>query len=123
MAQETGVVNEKLEAIIALSLVNGAQLDCIIDTGFDGTIMLPRSFVDECGLPSEGSELFQSVSDEAPFIAEKVTVGVNWLGQQFDASGVVSETGFALIGTELLIDCRLMIDYVNFSVLVEKINF
>ena len=123
MAQETGVVNEKLEAIIALSLVNGAQLDCIIDTGFDGTIMLPRSFVDEFGLTSEGSELFQSVSDEAPFIAEKVTVGVNWLGQQFDASGVVSETGFALIGTELLIDCRLMIDYVNFSVLVEKINF
>lgn len=33
MAQETGVVNDKLEAIIALKLVNGAELDCILDTG------------------------------------------------------------------------------------------
>ena len=47
MAQETGVVNDKLEAILTITLINKAELACILDTGFDGTIMLPRGFVDE----------------------------------------------------------------------------
>ena len=77
MAQTSGVVNDKLEAIVSLKLLNDSVSDCIIDTGFDGSVMLPRAFVDEQGLPSEGGELFNTVSGEEPFMAEKVTVGVN----------------------------------------------
>lgn len=119
----SGFVNHNLEAIITLQLTNGAQIDCLLDTGFDGAVMLPRAFVRQYKFPLEGGELFHVVGHKKPVMAQKVTVSLAWLGQEFDVSGIINEEGLALIGTELLIDCRLTIDYVSGSVVIEQINF
>lgn len=124
MAQQIqGVVNDAMEAVVILTLVNGAEIACLVDTGFDGAVVLPRPFVEEHHLPSEGGEWFRVVGRKKPVKAKKVTVGLRWLGQDFDVSGVVNEEGLALIGTELLVDCRLTVDYVTRMVLIEQTNF
>ena len=112
-----------MEAVVILTLVNGAEIPCLVDTGFDGAVVLPRAFVDENELPSEGGEWFRVVGRKKPVKAKKVTVGVRRLGQEFDVSGVVNEEGLALIGTEMLVDCRLTVDYVTGIVLIEQTNF
>jgi predicted aspartyl protease len=40
--KEFGKINENLEPIITLELKNGAKIDCLVDTGFNGTLFLPR---------------------------------------------------------------------------------
>jgi len=51
MAQETGKVNDNLQAFLQIELTNGAVLDCLLDTGFDGALVLPRSFVQANSMP------------------------------------------------------------------------
>jgi predicted aspartyl protease len=52
--KESGKVNEYLEPIITLDLANGAKIDCLVDTGFNGTLFLPRKFVEANDLVSVG---------------------------------------------------------------------
>lgn len=45
MAVEQGRVNEVFEACITLEFTSGAALECVIDTGFSGALMLPEKLV------------------------------------------------------------------------------
>ena len=44
MAEEAGVVNANFDALVTIELVNGSKLECVIDTGFNGLLLLPRKF-------------------------------------------------------------------------------
>ena len=48
------------------------------------------------------------------------TVEIKWLGNKFPITILVSETDECLIGTELLIDTILEIDYKNLTVKITK---
>jgi hypothetical protein len=41
MPQESGSVNALREAIVEIRLVGGGAFDCVVDTGFDGALILP----------------------------------------------------------------------------------
>lgn len=56
MAEERGRVNEQLEAYIAVRLGDSDIIECLIDTGFAGTLLLPRSFVEQSNLLITGQE-------------------------------------------------------------------
>jgi predicted aspartyl protease len=43
MAREDGSVNARREAWLRVRTSRGETLDCLIDTGFDGALVLPRS--------------------------------------------------------------------------------
>jgi predicted aspartyl protease len=121
MAQETGVVNEQMEAVIQLRLLSGATIECQVDTGFSGTLLLPETFVTAHGLPIIGSEDIRTVSvnSERALVA---LAGVTWLEDEFEVRVIVGQTEFALIGSEMMIDCRLEIDYAASTVIIEKIQ-
>ena len=36
MAQEKGFVTEDLETVLTIELSNGSQIECLLDTGFNG---------------------------------------------------------------------------------------
>ncbi len=46
MAEQKGIVNEYAEAVVQIRLINGAVIECVIDTGFSGSLLLPREFVE-----------------------------------------------------------------------------
>jgi clan AA aspartic protease len=119
MAQEEGFVNESFEAILYLRLANGSKIECVIDTGFNGSFLLPRSFVEDNLMRFVGKEEVTMVEQNTTFI-ETALATVDWLGENFAVQILVSEHEECLIGTQMLIDSKLEIDYKNFSVKLAK---
>jgi predicted aspartyl protease len=68
--KEVGKINENLEPSITLELKNGAKIDCLVDTGFNGTLFLPRWFIEANDLISVGEQEFNSVA-QADLISPK----------------------------------------------------
>ncbi|HLM01494.1 MAG TPA: hypothetical protein VK400_10615 [Pyrinomonadaceae bacterium] len=119
MAQEKGFINEDLEAILSVQLINGSDVECIIDTGFNGSLLLPRKFVEDNSLALVGREPVTMV--EQNIIEVDVVSGeINWLGGKSLVRVLVSETNEALIGTQMLAASVMEIDYKNKTVKITK---
>lgn len=118
---ESGKVNENLEPIITLELTNGAKLDCLVDTGFNGTLFLPREFIEANNLVSIGEQQFNSVAQAESHFAEVFAADVRWLGDELEVRVIASEHGSALIGAEMMINAKLEIDYKQSTVFIEKV--
>jgi clan AA aspartic protease len=86
------------------------RITAIIDTGFDGYVCLPTSFAVQLGLElvSQGSvELADgTVKTELLFAGS-----VGFLGGTRPVQIYLTDSEDALIGTSLLADCRLLIDF------------
>lgn len=119
--KEFGKVNENLEPIITLELKNGAKIDCLVDTGFNGTLFLPREFVEANDLVSVGEQEFNSVAQSESHFAEVFVAKVKWLGEEFEVRVIAGEYGSALIGAGMMLEARLEIDYVKSIVVLEKL--
>ena len=110
MAQEVGRVTALLEASTLLSVRGGKGIDCLIDTGFSGALVLPREFVASLDAIDVGRQLFNVVGGNQ--IETALVLGeVEWLGANRVLRAIVSEDSDALIGTELLAGTVLTIDY------------
>lgn len=111
MAQEFGSVTTTRDAVMQLRLTSGEVVECVIDTGFTGALMLPRTVADLYQLPVVGREVFTMVAEQT-LAAEIVLAEVEWLGVRRVVRVIVSEGADALIGTEMLVGTLLVIDYV-----------
>lgn len=118
--KESGKVNENLEPIITLELSSGAKLDCLVDTGFNGTLFLPREFIEANNLVAVGEQQFNSVAQAESHFAEVFVAEINWLGDELEVRVIASEHGSALIGAGMMLDAKLEIDYTQSTVSIEK---
>jgi clan AA aspartic protease len=109
MAEETGRVSAAREALLRLRLSAGETVECLVDTGFTGALVLPQSLVMRLGLPVVGREVFEMVGGRR-FVAGVALAEVEWLGAERTVRVIVSED--TLLGTELLDGTKLAIDYV-----------
>jgi clan AA aspartic protease len=119
MAQESGRVNAILEAYLLLSVDEDNSLECLVDTGFSGALVLPQEFVARLNTIEVGRELFNVVGGNQ-MEADIVLVEVEWLGIKRLIRAIVSEGDDALIGTELLDGTVLTVDYIDATVKVTK---
>jgi clan AA aspartic protease len=119
MPHESGNVNASLEARILIRLLNGTGIKCLVDTGFTGALVLPRSFITRNGLAIVGREMFRTV-DHHEINADIALAEIEWLGERQTLRAIVSETDEAMIGTEMLIGTVLTIDYDAASVTITK---
>lgn len=119
MAQEKGFVTENSETVLTIELSTGSQIECVLDTGFNGFLLLPRMFIEDNSLDLVGRESVIMVEQNT--IEIDVASGeINWLGKTFSVRILVSETDESLIGTQMLIDSLLEIDYKNLTVKITK---
>jgi clan AA aspartic protease len=117
MPRETGWVNSSLEAIVSLRFSNGVAYDFIVDTGFDGALVLPRPIVKGLGLTIlsiEPVKLAKGITEMESALAK-----VFWLGKECDAQALITEDEYLLLGTELLKGTRLTIDYIALTVSID----
>ena len=119
MFELNGLVNENLQAVVKVELTNGSNLNCMIDTGFYGTLFLPRDFAEENSLEIIGQDILIA-AEEQKFQVETALAEVRWLGDEFSLRVYISETDEALIGVEMLIDSVLEINYKNNTVKITK---
>ena len=115
MVKETGNINHWLEASLTLITLTRQTIECVVDTGFRGELVLLRSFVTTIPFTRAGRELFTLVGGEE-MEAQVVLTEIIWLGQKRTVRVVISESDDALIGTQLLQGTRLVIDYVSSEV-------
>lgn len=117
MAREDGSVKGRLEAWLRVISSGGETIDCLIDTGFDGALVIPRSEAIRLNLtvlgrvPIIGVGRIRSVVD----IAE---LEVEWMGGRRAVEVIISDSDDWLLGTEMLDGSRLVIDYINYTVTV-----
>jgi clan AA aspartic protease len=112
MALESGRVNSYREALVLVRFGDGAAIECVVDTGFDGGLMLPRALVAQIQIVVIGELTFEMVGG-ATMSARVGLAEMNWLGELRQVEVIVSEGDDALIGTELLIATILTIDYAS----------
>ncbi len=115
MAVEKGRVNEVLEACVTIQFANGGAIECVIDTGFSGALMLPQKLVAQLDARQVGTEWFTLVGGRE-IEAGIFVVEAYWFGELRNIQAVISETDDALIGTELLEAKVLVIDYISSEV-------
>jgi clan AA aspartic protease len=109
MAEEAGRVSAAREALLRLRLTAGETVECLVDTGFTGALVLPQNLVMRLNLPVVGREVFEMVGGRQ-FVADVALAEVEWLGATKTVRIIVSDD--RLLGTELLDGTRLVIDYV-----------
>lgn len=117
MALESGRVNSYREAVILVRFQSGPAVECVVDTGFDGGLMLPRAFVSEIQLEVIAELTFEMVGG-VQMSADVGLSQIDWLGTTRHVEAVISEGDDLLIGTELLIATTLIIDYQSKSVTI-----
>jgi predicted aspartyl protease len=110
MALESGRVNSYREALVVVRFSDGAGMECVVDTGFDGGLMLPRAFLPQIQIAIVGELTFEMVGG-ATMSAEVGLIEINWLGELRQVEVIVSEGDDSLVGTELLLATTLTIDY------------
>ena len=115
MAKETGRVTATREGLLRLHLSVGETVECLVDTGFTGSLVLPQALVTRLNLPLVGREVFEMVGGRQ-FIASIAFAEIEWLGETRTVRVIVSED--TLLGTELLEGTRLMIDYIADTVII-----
>lgn len=115
MAEESGSVTAAREAVLRLRLAAGETVECLVDTGFSGALVLPQALVARLNLPIVGREVFEMIGGRR-FVAGMALAEVEWLGRRRTFRVIISED--TLLGTEMLDGCRLVIDYTAHTVTV-----
>jgi clan AA aspartic protease len=117
--QVEGYFNARDEPVISLQ-VGSLSIEVLVDTGFNGSLLIPGHVANQLDLRFEGPEEFQSVTGEV-FLADAYSMEIDWLGTRITVPIATSrEVSEALIGSHMLKDCRLTIDYKERSVIVFK---
>jgi clan AA aspartic protease len=119
MPQESGSVNALREALIEIRFVPGEAFECVVDTGFDGALILPASVVKRLALPVVARLLFELVGG-ARMSADVALGEIEWLGERRIVEVIMSEGNDALIGTEIFEGTKLVVDYANRLVTISR---
>lgn len=119
MAREDGSVNARREPWLRVRTAAGQMPDCLIDTGFDGALMLPRAETTSLNLTVLGRVTIIGVG-QVRAIADIAELDVDGLGEVRAVEVIISDGDDSLLGTELLDGSRLAVDYVNYTVTVSN---
>ena len=99
----------------------GEAFDLWIDTGFDGHLLLPNSDIQRLGLDELG---LGNV-----ILADGLTVElvsyygmVQWFGEWLALQVIASDNGSRLLGTALLADCEVTLNFSTGTVEITKVG-
>ena len=119
MASIKGRVTERLEPLVKVRLVAGREVECLVDTGFvGGALVLPQSVVNELGLPIIGQEDDLKTVGNETTKALLAVAQIEWLGEVRSVIVIVKDD--LLIGTQLLEDAQLAIDYAARTITISR---
>lgn len=115
-----GKVTEALEARLSLRLIGvsvATEVECTLDTGFDGALVLPSNLIEQLGI-SPLSQMVFSMVGGTQVTADVALVEIEWLGEVLRVDAIIMEDW--LIGTTLLAGTHLVIDYASRTLNIER---
>jgi len=63
MATESGRITSAREPILTIRLADDVTVECVVDTGFTGALMLPREIIERSSVPIIGKKRFNLSPD------------------------------------------------------------
>jgi clan AA aspartic protease len=119
-----GRINSNLDAIVELGISNAAVVrmqQFVVDTGFNGFIVVPQCLVDRLGLPLRDVQLGITADGHSNFF-DTVEITILWHDEALTVQAQILDE--ALIGTRLLHGNRIGADWIrDGKFLIEKIHF
>ena len=116
--QVDGYFNVLDEPVIRLD-VGSSQIEFLVDTGFNGGLMISEQLAEGLDINYDrGLEEFYSVTGEV-FLASGCSMKISWLGQEIRVPvATCAQVNEAILGGQMLKNCRLTIDYTNRTVTI-----
>ncbi len=100
--------------------VNSKQVECIVDTGFNGALLLPLQIIKDLNLkPIAFAEYALANGNLAE--SEIYEANVDWLGEKTKTSILGIDTDFSLLGMQLLENAKTTLEPRKRSLSIEKI--
>ncbi|MBI3035461.1 hypothetical protein HYY71_03990 [Candidatus Woesearchaeota archaeon] len=94
--------------VIVLS-VEGKKVETLLDTGFNGHIMLPDSVIRELALDQIGISDYLTASGDNKLT--KVYKGkIKFFNEEIEVPVLSTDAGFSLAGMEFFHDCKIIIE-------------
>lgn len=119
MSKETGRVLENGEACVYVEFSQGKAIEFLIDTGFNGSLSLSNSLAVELGLEILGEEAIDEIGQHK-VICPVMVAEVIWLGKKQFVEVIINDGEDVLLGTEMLRDSILRINYQNNRVTIRN---
>ena len=118
-----GIVDKSMRALLDVSVAaaKGAKRQVItvwIDTAFNGGLAIPRQHIERLGL-KQASTTRAILADGRPVDLETFTCHLEWFGDEYRTQVVATDGEFPLLGTLLLADRKLTIDYKTKTVVLD----
>lgn len=120
--QILGFINESGELTVELTVIGfrgETTVNAIVDTGFTGSLYLPASIIAALGMDLDGPGMSRladgSVTRDLVFNGK-----IKWLERVVPVKITLSFSDEVLLGTRLLENCKLLIDYPARQFFIEK---
>ncbi len=116
----TGWIDDQLSPRVKLKTVLGTELDLVVDTGFNGELVLPKAYLKKLGFRYRGWTMVELADgSEVPTGFYEGTV--IWFGKKRKVRIHKTKSEDALLGTQMLIGYIFELDIeVNKVVIVKK---
>lgn len=120
--QLLGSINENGELLIKLTIIGfrgETVVAGILDTGFNGAILLPAAIIAELGMDLRATGMSR-LADGSRTRDLTFNGKIRWMGKVVPAEVILSFGDETLIGTELLENCKIVIDYPTRQFFIEE---
>ncbi|MBI2655701.1 aspartyl protease family protein [Candidatus Woesearchaeota archaeon] len=89
--------------------VEGRKIAMLLDTGFNGNIMLPESTIRELALDQIGISDYLTASGDNK-VTEVYKGKIDFLDEKLEVSILSTDADFSLAGMELFHNCRIVVE-------------
>ena len=119
MMQIDGYFSASNEPLVKLA-VGSLTLELLVDTGFEGTLIVPGNIANRLALRYEGLQDLSTATEER-IVAKAYSIEVGWLGKTIRVPVFVDpKLNQAILGGLMLEDCCLTIDYGYRTVMIAE---
>ena len=118
-----GRVDDERRALLTVQVGNTqtadrTEIDVWIDTAFNGFLVFSKHMIDALALEQEAATE-AILADGSHVILESYICHVDWFGKTVPAQVIANEGKLPLLGTELLENHRLTVDYIDKTVIID----
>ena len=114
-----GHISETLTPYISIQLPVGKELELVVDTGFNGYLVIPHKFLDYLNLSKLGSTVAM-LADGSEIESEVYEGDMIWFGSAFRVFVHATKSNTALLGMRMLLGSKLLIDVDHNAVVIEQ---
>ena len=111
----TGYINDQNQPFVSIKVGDGENektIEALVDTGFTGQLQLPLAIAVPLGLKLEAVAPFEFGDGNSQM--KMLFAGIMSLGSsKKKVSVIVSNLSIPLLGSDILKECQLSVDYIN----------